>query len=98
MNLGYVSRRCQENGVWSSTYYLLCIKNIISSVHSVGCRVKNGTKSLNISNPNHKDIECDEIHNDDSGIYKFMILANLIGFCITIVCVSMAIFIFLSIR
>lgn len=90
----HVSRYCNPNGTWASTDYNLCKKNIITTVHSVKCRLVN--KTNHSVNGKAQHIECEEISNES--IYEFMLLANLIGFSITIISVSIAIFIFLSIR
>jgi hypothetical protein len=91
-----VTRTCLPNGTWASTNYIDCINNVINSVTSSRCRVKNRTNNTN--NATVKYIECDEEMIHDNTIYKVMLYANLIGFFITIISVSIAIFIFLSIR
>jgi corticotropin releasing hormone receptor 2 len=91
-----VTRICLPNGTWAPTNYIDCIKNVINSVTSGGCHVRNRTNKKH--NVTDKYIECDEEISHDNAIYKVMIYANLIGFFITIISVSLAIFIFLSIR
>ena len=66
---------------------------MVTSYHPVDCRVKHKT----LKNESQY-IECDGVENAENRIYQVMSYANLIGFGITIVCVSLAILIFLSIR
>jgi hypothetical protein len=68
------------------------LKNLVKQVFNTECRLTNTTGSNNSNT-----YKCDE-HQTDQWLYWFMITFNLIGFSITIVCVSFAIFIFLSIR
>lgn len=90
--VGNATRHCGPNGTWESTNYALCIKNAV--LNQIGCggqAGKNGSASSQLGCEEHN-------HAQDQYIYKMLALFNFIGFCVTVVFVSFAIFIFLSIR
>nr|QVK45667.1 G protein-coupled receptor [Proales similis] len=88
------TRFCDENGAWSSTNYAFCIQRLVSHYHSVNCRVKENSGDSD----EDSEIVCDQLSSASTVSYELMLWANLVGFFITIVLVSMAIFVFLSAR
>jgi hypothetical protein len=83
---GLVTRRCNATGSWESTEYMPCIQNV-----AVNCKPKNGSGGIG------GEVECQDSAGEQH-IFKILALFNFIGFCVTVMFVSFAIFIFLSIR
>lgn len=90
------NRYCQLNGTWASTDFTPCLEYLIYNIDSGVCKIKK------IYNPKTSEIieefVCDTNVDIDAKIFKLMTILNFIGFLITILFVSFAILIFLSIR
>jgi hypothetical protein len=68
---------------------------VAASVHATKtCRPRNSTGK---NDSTSQAADCEEQANDEY-IFTILVLFNFIGFCVTVVFVSFAIFIFLSIR
>lgn len=97
----FLSRLCHSDGTWDSTDYSICHQSLVITTHPLGCRwgLRNSTNQTQ-----EKYLDCDKStgseDNDDDELsfHKFIVFANLFGFSITIIPVTGALFIFLTIR
>ena len=84
------------NGTWASTNYKDCENNLIKTAHPMNCK----SKKTNFSeyNSTENENECDGTAENNDSFLRFLVFANFFGFSIAIIPLSVALFIFLSIR
>ncbi|RNA09753.1 diuretic hormone receptor-like isoform X1, partial [Brachionus plicatilis] len=90
------SRFCQLNGTWASTDFSPCLGYLINNINSGVCKIKK-VYNQNISQI-EEELVCDPNVDIDTKIFKLMTILNFIGFVTTVIFVSFAIWVFLSIR
>ena len=90
LNIAYAERVCQANGTWGPLRQKPCYDKIFAYI----CKMRNEATFFNLTRDRHFKLEC--VH--DAGLNQFMTTFYLIGCSVTIVSVSVAIFIFISFR
>ena len=88
--IAYAERVCQANGTWGPLRQKPCYDKIFAYI----CKMRNEATFFNLTRDRHFKLEC--VH--DAGLNQFMTTFYLIGCSVTIVSVSVAIFIFISFR